>query len=88
MKSKKSGKRSSRITHAGAALLLARAVQAEKLAEAARKHARMTKSQYKAARKAFKHARRAAKQALKEAAVAAARLKADGEKTHKRTNRK
>jgi hypothetical protein len=51
--------------------LIARAVEAEKEADAARKLARLAKAKHRAARKAFKKAKERAKQARKDAKVAA-----------------
>jgi len=51
--------------------LIARAVDAEKEADAARKLARIAKAKHRAARKAFKKAKERAKQARKDAKVAA-----------------
>src|SRR4051812_47823887 len=56
--------------------LVARAQTAQKLADAARKHFKMLKSEQKQARKAFRQARKAAKRARKEAEVAVEALAA------------
>jgi|SRR5260221_646346 len=63
--------------------LIAKAVAAQKLAAAARKHLKMLKAEHKLARKAFKQAKKAAKRAGKEAKAAAKLLKSkNGARTH------
>jgi hypothetical protein len=55
--------------------LMAKAVAAKRLSDAARRHLKMLKSEHKQARKAFKQAKKAAKQAVKETKAAAKQLK-------------
>jgi ribosomal protein L35 len=55
--------------------LLAKAVAAKRLSDAARRHLKMLKAEHKQARKAFKQAKKAAKQAVKAAKAAAKRWK-------------
>lgn len=55
-------------------VLLGRAVEAEKEAEAAHKRARLAKAQFKEARRVYKQARKAAKAARKAAKRAAEEL--------------
>jgi len=60
--------------------LIAKAAAAEKLAEAARKHWRVLKTEQKQARKAFKQAKKAAKLARKDARTALKSLKSSPKK--------
>lgn len=62
-------------TKESAAYLAARAAEAEKQSEVARRLARLAKGRFKEARKAFKQAKKFAKQARKEAKAAAKALK-------------
>jgi hypothetical protein len=75
-------------TKTSAGYLEARAVEADKQAEAARKVARLAKSRFKEARKAFKQAKKFAKQARKEAKLAAKALKERTKKAHKTPKKK
>src|SRR5436190_19791647 len=68
--------------------LVAKAQTAQKLADAARKHFKMLKSEQKQARKAFRQARKAAKRARKEAEAAVEALAAKQARASRRPRSK
>ena len=68
-------KKSSNSRKQEVAILAAKAIEADKQAETARKVARLAKTRYKEARKAHKHAKKVAKQARKNAKAAAKALR-------------
>ena len=68
--------------------VMAKALEAEKLDEAARKVVSLAKARFKAARKALKVAKKAAKKARKEAKVAAKERKKNAQKVGRQPARK